>query len=110
MSRLNIKVGRIIAVKNHPDADTLYVEEGLCQNALASQGNQFSLTRMLCLTVDVGEGKTRTVVSGLVKYIPINQMQVLHALVPPTGHCIFCSFTGSYCYISCQSETSKVMD
>jgi aminoacyl tRNA synthase complex-interacting multifunctional protein 1 len=31
VSRLNIKVGQIVAVKNHPDADTLYVEEGLCQ-------------------------------------------------------------------------------
>ena len=28
VSRLNLKVGKIINVKKHPDADTLYVEEG----------------------------------------------------------------------------------
>ena len=39
-----------IAVKLHPDADSLYVE-----------------------TIDVGEEEPRTVVSGLVKYIPIEQ-------------------------------------
>jgi aminoacyl tRNA synthase complex-interacting multifunctional protein 1 len=46
-SRLDLRVGRITAVKRHPDAESLYVEE-----------------------VDVGEGTPRTVVSGLVKYIP----------------------------------------
>lgn len=39
-------------VNKHPDADSLYVEE-----------------------VDVGEGKTRTIVSGLVKHVPIEEMQ-----------------------------------
>ncbi|XP_068947795.1 aminoacyl tRNA synthase complex-interacting multifunctional protein 1-like [Petaurus breviceps papuanus] len=42
----------IIAAKKHPDADSLYVEE-----------------------VDVGEKVPRTVVSGLVKYVPLDQMQ-----------------------------------
>ena len=37
--RLDFRVGRILTVKKHPDADSLYVEE-----------------------VDVGEGKARTVV------------------------------------------------
>ena len=50
--RLDIRVGKIINVKKHPDADSLYVEE-----------------------VDVGEDKPRTVVSGLVKYVPIEEMQ-----------------------------------
>lgn len=52
VSRLDLRVGRIITAERHPDADSLYVEE-----------------------VDVGEATPRTVVSGLVKHIPIDQMQ-----------------------------------
>lgn len=52
VSRLDLRVGCIISAKKHPDADSLYVEE-----------------------VDVGEATPRTVVSGLVKHIPIEQMQ-----------------------------------
>lgn len=52
VSRLDLRVGKIIGVKKHPDADSLYVEE-----------------------VDLGEGKTRTIVSGLVKHVPIEKMQ-----------------------------------
>jgi aminoacyl tRNA synthase complex-interacting multifunctional protein 1 len=51
VSRLNMRIGRIVAVKKHPDADSLYVEE-----------------------VDVGEAKHRTIISGLVKHVPIDQM------------------------------------
>lgn len=50
--RLDIRVGLITKVQKHPDADSLYVEE-----------------------IDVGEGQPRTVVSGLVKYIPLEDMQ-----------------------------------
>ncbi|XP_063314444.1 aminoacyl tRNA synthase complex-interacting multifunctional protein 1 isoform X2 [Pelobates fuscus] len=52
VSRLDLRVGRILSAKKHPDADSLYVEE-----------------------VDVGEPAPRTVVSGLVKHIPLDQMQ-----------------------------------
>lgn len=52
VARLDIRVGKIVNVKKHPDADSLYVEE-----------------------VDLGEDKPRTVVSGLVKYVPIEEMQ-----------------------------------
>jgi methionyl-tRNA synthetase len=52
ISRIDIRVGKIVECKKHPDADSLYVE-----------------------TVDVGEEKPRTVVSGLVKFIPLEQMQ-----------------------------------
>lgn len=52
VSRLDFRVGRIVTAKKHPDADSLYVEE-----------------------VDVGEGKMRTVVSGLVRFIPEAEMQ-----------------------------------
>ncbi|NXW27095.1 AIMP1 protein, partial [Phaetusa simplex] len=52
VSRLDLRVGCIITAKKHPDADSLYVEE-----------------------VDVGEASPRTVVSGLVKHVPLDQMQ-----------------------------------
>ncbi|XP_036789704.1 aminoacyl tRNA synthase complex-interacting multifunctional protein 1 isoform X1 [Oncorhynchus mykiss] len=52
VSRLDMRVGRIVTAEKHPDADSLYVEQ-----------------------VDVGEAAPRTVVSGLVKHIPIDQMQ-----------------------------------
>uniref|UniRef100_A0A4W6CG16 Aminoacyl tRNA synthetase complex interacting multifunctional protein 1a n=1 Tax=Lates calcarifer TaxID=8187 RepID=A0A4W6CG16_LATCA len=52
VSRLDLRIGRIITAEKHPDADSLYVEQ-----------------------VDVGEASPRTVVSGLVKHIPLDQMQ-----------------------------------
>ncbi|XP_029798202.1 aminoacyl tRNA synthase complex-interacting multifunctional protein 1 isoform X3 [Suricata suricatta] len=52
VSRLDLRVGCIITARKHPDADSLYVEE-----------------------VDVGEAAPRTVVSGLVNHVPLEQMQ-----------------------------------
>lgn len=52
ITRLDIRVGKIIKAQKHPDADSLYIEE-----------------------IDVGEAQPRTVVSGLVKYIPLEEMQ-----------------------------------
>lgn len=52
ISRLDIRVGLMTKVQKHPDADSLYVEE-----------------------IDVGEAAPRTVVSGLVNYIPTEEMQ-----------------------------------
>lgn len=51
-SRLDIRVGRVISVDKHPDADSLYVEK-----------------------VDVGEAEPRTVVSGLVQFVPKEDLQ-----------------------------------
>ncbi|EFJ27840.1 hypothetical protein SELMODRAFT_171855 [Selaginella moellendorffii] len=48
----DIRVGRIVKVAKHPNADSLYVEE-----------------------IDVGEDTPRTVVSGLVKFIPLEEME-----------------------------------
>lgn len=58
-SRLLLKVGQITDIKKHPDADTLYVE-----------------------TVNLAEDKPRTIVSGLVKHVPIEQVlwSILDAL------------------------------
>lgn len=52
VSRLDFRVGKIVDVAKHPDADSLYVEQ-----------------------IECGEAKPRTVVSGLVKHVPIEQMQ-----------------------------------
>jgi len=51
-SRLDIRVGKIVEVSRHPDADALYVEK-----------------------IDLGEDQPRTIVSGLVNFIPIEEMQ-----------------------------------
>lgn len=52
VAKLDIRVGLIRKAEKHPDADSLYVEE-----------------------IDVGEEAPRTVVSGLVRYIPLEEMQ-----------------------------------
>lgn len=51
-AKLDIRVGRIVEVSRHPDADSLYVEK-----------------------IDLGEEEPRVVVSGLVNYVPIEEMQ-----------------------------------
>lgn len=50
--QIDLRVGKILKVEKHPDADSLYVE-----------------------SIDVGEAEPRTVVSGLVKHIPIEEME-----------------------------------
>jgi aminoacyl tRNA synthase complex-interacting multifunctional protein 1 len=52
VGRLDMRVGKIVEVGRHPDADSLYLEK-----------------------IDCGEGNPRTVVSGLVKFVPIEEMQ-----------------------------------
>merc|ERR1719312_2130524 len=51
-SRLNMKVGRILEVSRHPDAEKLYVEK-----------------------IDLGEPSPRTIVSGLVDFVPEEKMK-----------------------------------
>ncbi|KAI9270750.1 hypothetical protein BDA99DRAFT_502596 [Phascolomyces articulosus] len=53
-TRLDIRVGYIRKCEKHPDADALYVEEIDCGD---------------------GEGQYRTIVSGLVKWYPVEEMQ-----------------------------------
>ncbi|WIA23629.1 hypothetical protein OEZ85_000334 [Tetradesmus obliquus] len=52
ISAIDIRIGQIMSVEKHPDADSLYVEQ-----------------------VDVGEPEPRTIVSGLVQFVPLDQMQ-----------------------------------
>uniref|UniRef100_A0AAR2L736 Tyrosine--tRNA ligase n=1 Tax=Pygocentrus nattereri TaxID=42514 RepID=A0AAR2L736_PYGNA len=51
-SRLDLRVGKVISVEKHPDADSLYLEK-----------------------IDVGEEQPRTVVSGLVAYVSQEELQ-----------------------------------
>uniref|UniRef100_A0ABI7Y2H4 tRNA-binding domain-containing protein n=1 Tax=Felis catus TaxID=9685 RepID=A0ABI7Y2H4_FELCA len=74
VSRLDLGVGCVITARKHPDADSLYVEE-----------------------IDVGETAPRTVVSGLVNHVPLEQKEwwqlvmcasspeKVDILAPPTG-------------------------
>lgn len=52
IGRIDLRIGKIIEIDRHPDADSLYVEK-----------------------IDLGEAQPRTVVSGLVKHISIDEMQ-----------------------------------
>jgi len=49
--RLDVRIGKIVSVSKHPDADALYVEK-----------------------IDLGEENPRTVVSGLVQYVSEDEM------------------------------------
>ncbi|XP_071721671.1 methionine--tRNA ligase, cytoplasmic-like [Rutidosis leptorrhynchoides] len=85
ITRLDIRVGKILKAKKHPDADSLYVEE-----------------------IDVGEAQPRTVVSGLVKYIPLEEMQermvcVLCNLKPATMRGI-----KSHAMVLCAATEDKI--
>ncbi|KAI5670035.1 hypothetical protein M9H77_19888 [Catharanthus roseus] len=55
---LDIRVGKIIKAWRHEEADSLYVEE-----------------------VDVGEPEPRIICSGLVKYVPLHQLQGINVVV-----------------------------
>ncbi len=50
--RLDIRIGKIVEVSRHPDAEALYVEK-----------------------IDLGETVPRTIVSGLVNFVPEDQMK-----------------------------------
>ncbi|CAN1174965.1 Probable methionine--tRNA ligase [Linum perenne] len=52
ITSLDIRIGLITKVQKHPDAESLYIEE-----------------------IDVGEGQPRTIVSGLVKHVPLDELQ-----------------------------------
>ncbi|KJE93015.1 tyrosyl-tRNA synthetase [Capsaspora owczarzaki ATCC 30864] len=52
VARIDIRVGRIVSAEKHPDADSLYLEK-----------------------IDLGEAAPRQVISGLAKFIPLDQLQ-----------------------------------
>lgn len=63
---LDIRVGQIIKIWRHEEADSLYVEE-----------------------VDVGEAEPRIICSGLVKYIPLENLEVFRNSVFSIFLCVF---------------------
>jgi len=69
IGRLDLRVGRIVSAEKHPDADALYVEK-VASHAKANYLQNFKMEK-----VDVGEGQHRTVISGLVKFVPLEAMQ-----------------------------------
>lgn len=78
VGRLDLRVGKIVEAKKHPDAEALYVE-----------------------TIDLGEEKPRTVVSGLVKHVPLDQVRPLIACL------IVISDAKSFGRLSLQFETCQ---
>lgn len=58
LSKLDIRVGKIVGVTQHPEAEKLYVE-----------------------SVDVGESEPRTIVSGLVDYCSVEDLLNRHVIV-----------------------------
>lgn len=85
VSRLDFRIGKIVKAEKHPDADTLYIED-----------------------VETGEEKNRTVISGLVKFIPIEEMQnrmviLMMNLKPVKMRGIF-----SQAMVMCASSPDKV--
>ncbi|CAF0778404.1 unnamed protein product [Didymodactylos carnosus] len=85
ITRFDLRVGKILSVQKHPDADSLYVE-----------------------SIDIGEEKPRTVCSGLVNYMSLADLDqklviVLCNLKPAKMRGIF-----SEAMIMCASTTEKV--
>nr|BAN20989.1 tyrosyl-tRNA synthetase [Riptortus pedestris] len=88
--RLDMRVGKIIEVSRHPDAEALYVEK-----------------------IDLGEAEPRTIVSGLVQYVPENEMLnrfvvVLCNLKPAKMRGIESS--GMVLCASCEDEQGKKVE
>ncbi|CAF1296203.1 unnamed protein product [Didymodactylos carnosus] len=85
ITRFDLRVGKIVSVEKHPDADSLYVE-----------------------TIDIGEEKPRTVCSGLVKHMSPDDLHqklviVLCNLKPAKMRGIF-----SEAMVMCASTPDKV--
>ena len=78
VSRLDFKIGRILSVEQHPDADSLYVEqsEHIMHNlvCVCERVCQYTNLPLYALPVDLGEDKPRTVCSGLVAHVPMEAM------------------------------------
>lgn len=69
VSRLDFKIGRILSVERHPDADSLYVEQSECFKIVSLRQ-----LHLISLAVDLGEDKPRTVCSGLVAHVAMDSM------------------------------------
>ncbi|XP_044203105.1 aminoacyl tRNA synthase complex-interacting multifunctional protein 1-like [Thunnus albacares] len=85
VSRLDLRVGRIIKALQLPETDSLYMEE-----------------------VDVGEASPRTVVSELVKHVPVHQMQNRMAVLLCNMKPVKIGGVESQAMVMCASSPDKV--
>lgn len=86
ISRLDLRVGKIVEVDRHPDADALYVEK-----------------------IDLGEESgPRTVISGLVKHVPIEEMKDKMVLVLCNLKPVKMRGIMSHAMVMCASSEEKV--
>ncbi|KAL4716093.1 hypothetical protein ACJJTC_013870 [Scirpophaga incertulas] len=83
--KLDFRIGKIIDVNKHPDADTLYVEK-----------------------IECGEDKPRTVVSGLVNHVPIDQMRDKIVMILCNLKPVKMRGVTSEAMVMCASSTEKV--
>jgi tRNA-binding EMAP/Myf-like protein len=69
VTRLDIRVGKIVSCEKHPDADALYLEQidvGESAPRTVISGLTYACVCLRMLTyADVGESAPRTVISGL---------------------------------------------
>lgn len=82
-SMIDLRVGKILDVKRHPDADSLYVE-----------------------TIDVGEPEPRTVCSGLVKFMSEDEIRDATVIVVCNLKPVTMRGVKSFAMLLCASEMS----
>jgi len=85
-SMIDLRVGHILAVEKHPDADSLYIE-----------------------TIDVGEAEPRTVISGLVNYLTPEQVLGARVVVVANMKPVAMRGVKSYAMLLCVSLTARLV-
>jgi aminoacyl tRNA synthase complex-interacting multifunctional protein 1 len=80
-SMIDLRVGKVVDVKRHPDADSLYVE-----------------------SIDVGEEEPRTVCSGLVKYMSEDEIRGATVIVVCNLKPVTMRGVKSFAMLLCASE------
>uniref|UniRef100_A0A2A4K9R2 tRNA-binding domain-containing protein n=1 Tax=Heliothis virescens TaxID=7102 RepID=A0A2A4K9R2_HELVI len=83
--KLDLRIGKIVDVNKHPDADTLYVEQ-----------------------IDCGEDKPRTVVSGLVNHVKIEDMRDRMVMILANLKPVKMRGVTSEAMVMCASSPEKV--
>jgi len=78
LEALDLRVGRIVSAEPHPDADGLYIEQidvGDAADDAAADAAAADGTTPTTLTATATTTKTRTIVSGLAKYVPLDELR-----------------------------------
>ncbi|XP_034829089.1 aminoacyl tRNA synthase complex-interacting multifunctional protein 1 [Maniola hyperantus] len=83
--KLDLRIGKVVDIGKHPDADTLYVEK-----------------------IDCGEDNPRTVVSGLVNHVPIDEMKERMVMVLCNLKPVKMRGVTSEAMVMCASSPEKV--